>query len=274
MKRQAEVISKEHENELWRLNVLGKDTPDKLRQTVLFMIGIHFGLQAGDEHYDLCREAPGKYSQFSLQRNKNGDCCVVYTEDTVTKTNDGGLASLHKDCKVVWMYPSNNVNRCPVRLFDKYLSLCPQIKSDKCKANFYLRNMNKPNPAQWYTRQVVGQNTLRKTVKEMLKSAKLDGYFTNHNLCRTGTTCLFQAGVSRKLVKEFTGHKSDAVDQYQITSDDQRKMISKIIECDNDGKSAESGVSEAIKEVEPPVATETKRSCKCSCQNKSYQNIM
>ena len=34
--RQAEVISMEFENTLWENKVLGEDTPDKLRSTVLF----------------------------------------------------------------------------------------------------------------------------------------------------------------------------------------------------------------------------------------------
>ena len=42
----------------------------------------------------------------------------------------------------------------------------------------------------------------------MLKDAELDGYFTNHSLKRSSTTCLFQVGVDRKIVKEFTLHTS------------------------------------------------------------------
>ena len=46
---------------------------------------------------------------------------------------------------------------------------------------------------------------------------------------RTGGTRLFQAGVDRKLVKEATGHTSDSIDVYQITSENQRQMLSEII---------------------------------------------
>ena len=35
--------------------------------------------------------------------------------------------------------------------------------------------------------------------------------------------------MEKKIVKEYTGHTSDAVDQYQITSADQRKKLSEII---------------------------------------------
>ena len=91
VKRQANVISYKFENSLWEKNILGEDTPDKLRNTVLFLIGINCGLHAGDEHYDLRRPSPNKCSQFSFQRNPEGKRCVFCTEDTVTKTNDGGL---------------------------------------------------------------------------------------------------------------------------------------------------------------------------------------
>ena len=64
----------------------------------------------------------------------------------------------------------------------------------------------------------------------MMKDANIEGFFTNHRLRRTGGTRLFRAGVDRKLVKEVTGHRSDAVDAYQITSDEQRKHMSRVIE--------------------------------------------
>ena len=46
---------------------------------------------------------------------------------------------------------------------------------------------------------------------------------------QSGTTRLFQAGIDRKLVKEYTGHTSDAIDKYQITSNEQRLELSRII---------------------------------------------
>ena len=270
--KHSQVISLEYENELWKKNILGKDTPDKLRQTVLFMNDVHFGLRAGDEHYDLHRNASGKLSQFSFQRNQKGQRCVVYTEDTVTKTNDGGLASLKKDRKVVWMYPSSDITRCPVRLFDKYISLCPEIRTGKQKTNFYLRSLDRPNPAQWYSNQVVGLNTLRQTVKQMLKSADLDGYFTNHSLRRTSTTRLFQAGIDRKLVKEFTGHYSDAGDKYQLTSDQQWGHISKVIEGVNVGIDAQSNEISKSNTIESSVIQQENCEKECGCSKKIQPN--
>ena len=46
---------------------------------------------------------------------------------------------------------------------------------------------------------------------------------------RTSTTRLFQVGVDRKIIKEFTGHSSDAVDKCQITYDQQKENLSKVL---------------------------------------------
>ena len=73
-----------------------------------------------------------------------------------------------KDRKIVWVYPSANVDRCPVRIIDKYLSLLPQVR-EKRKANFYLRSLEKFTPAQWYGEQVVGQNTLVQLWENLVK---------------------------------------------------------------------------------------------------------
>ena len=129
----------------------------------------------------------------------------------------------------------------------------------------------------WFSTRVVGLNTLRKTVGKLLKSAKLDGFFTNHSLRRTGTTRFLQAGVDRKLVKEFTGHRSDAVDQYQMTSDTQREQMSEILQqkptvststvtklCENSTEANE------IKEKEG--TSRGSDQCQCKCQNVKIGN--
>ena len=130
--------------------------------------------------------------------------------------------------KIVWVYPSDNLDRCPVRLTQKYLSLCP--KYDK-KPNFYLQSRTKYTLSVWYCGQVVGENSLVKVIQVLMKEAKIEGFFTNHSLQRSGGTRLFNASVYRKLVKEATGHKSDAIDKYQSTSDQQRDQMSKVIAC-------------------------------------------
>ena len=62
VRRQAELITPDHEEKLWVDGVLGEQTPTQLRETVLFLLGINLGLRAVDEHYDLRRDSKDKNS--------------------------------------------------------------------------------------------------------------------------------------------------------------------------------------------------------------------
>ena len=64
VKKQASVIPMNFENVLWECGILGEDSPDKLQDTVLFLIGINCGLHAGDEYQALRRHSPLKESQL------------------------------------------------------------------------------------------------------------------------------------------------------------------------------------------------------------------
>ena len=74
-------------------------------------------------------------------------------------------------------------------------------------------------------------------------------FFTNHSLRRTGTSRLFQAGVDQKLVKEYSGHRSDALDQYQITSEHQKEMISEVLAGPKPKQVEISDVQNEVKET-------------------------
>ena len=210
-KKQASVITFEMENKLWNSGILGQDNPDNLRNTVLFLLGMNITLHAVDEHYNLQREMPNKLSQIQFERDPDSIKCLVYREDAMTKTHDGGINDRKNDRKEVWIYPNYNSECCTIRLVDKYLGLCLMYFK---KENFYLQSLQKPTPTQWYAEQVIGVHTISKIVGDLMKKGDIEGYFTNHSLRRTGSTRLFRAGVDRKLVKEVTGHKSDAVDVY------------------------------------------------------------
>ena len=147
---------------MWNENILGEDSPDKLRNTVLFLIGMNVGLRAGDEHYALRRDSESKPSQISSKTDSKGMKCMLYTEDTMTKANDGGLKHMRNECKTVWVYPSKNVNRCPIHIIEKYMKLLPPVTPQTKKFNFYLRGLERYTPTQWYGEHVVGLNSLGK----------------------------------------------------------------------------------------------------------------
>lgn len=68
-------------------NILGTDTPQKLLDTLLFLLGLNFALRAGQEH---CNLRVGKCSQISVMKERNSLKYLEYKED-VSKTNRGGL---------------------------------------------------------------------------------------------------------------------------------------------------------------------------------------
>ena len=79
-------------------------------------------------------------------------------------------------------------------------------------------------------------------MKNLLGKANIEGYFTNHSLRRTGGSHLFQAGIERKIVKEITGHVSDVIDSYQLTSDEQRQACSEVLAGRNHAKTKKKAV--------------------------------
>ena len=148
-----------------------------------------------------------------------------------------------------------------------------------------MQSLSKTNPAQWYAEQVVGINALKKVVKNILGRANIEGYFTNHSLRCTGGSRLFQAGVERKIVKEVTGHSSDTIDNYQVTSDIQKEQCSKVLACKDFGDSAnnvklietESNKEESDIEVEEkenpiPVVSSVSLNGKTACTCKKTYN--
>ena len=83
--RKAEVISQDDEEHMWQKGILGSDSPKKLVDTLIYMIGLHFAPRAVKEHKNL----RFVNSQLSVG-DKNSRKYLEYVED-VAKNNQGGL---------------------------------------------------------------------------------------------------------------------------------------------------------------------------------------
>ena len=128
---------------LWQNGFLGSDTPELLRNTILFVFGNCFALRTGQEHRNLRM----KNSQLSLHTDESGDESV----EDVSKSNNGGLAHLRIKNKVVRAYEIfEKPERCPVKLYKKYISHVPSETSDN---SFYLRPLPKPKGNIWYNKK-------------------------------------------------------------------------------------------------------------------------
>ena len=105
----------------------------------------------------------------------------------------------------------------------------------------------------------------------MLKSVKTEGFYTNHSLHRSSTTRLFNKGVDRKLIKEFVEHTSDAVDAYQVTSEEQRASLSNIIKAEGGSVNIEQNeIQDSDMQISVKQKSEVGSLC-CSCNNQTVK---
>ena len=66
-------------------------------------------------------------------------------------------------------------------------------------------------------------------LQEMCAEAGITTNYTNHSLRAYGTTTMFQAGVSEKLIKQRTGPRSlESLCQYERTSETQLLDVSNV----------------------------------------------
>ena len=79
VKKQAELITYDQENMLWKEGVLGENSPDKLRNTVLFLLGVNLALRAGmniTNFVEIFQANPHNYHLRGTQ-GVSGVWCIV-----------------------------------------------------------------------------------------------------------------------------------------------------------------------------------------------------
>ena len=233
VKISSSVISMEQEAKLFRLGILGEDTPTCLLQMIIYMLGLHLALHGGVEHCRLRR--PGFNCQISVEVDNSGRERLVYREDPLQKNNQGGIGCRNNN-KIVYVYEASEVTRCPLRLFKKYVRLLPPPKTVK---KLYLRPRVNYTPSTWYCDQSYGNNKISTTVKDICSKAGFEGKFMNHSLHATSASRMFNNHVPEQVIKKVTGHRSDCVRNYKRTSDEIRKEASETI-----SKGIESEVGE------------------------------
>ena len=205
--------------------VLGESNPDQLRWTIFFLIGSRFGLRGRKEHYDL-RCYPD--SQINMVKI-NGKDTLIYKEFS-SKTRQGGIKDRNlKPPQVRYAFCSGNRDRCFVELYRKYMLLSPP--GNRSWPRFYVQTDNKWHPGafQWYTCRPVGKNTLGNYMEKIMQQGGIEGHFRNHSLRKATATRLFEQEVDPQLIKEATGHKSDAVMLYKKSNLKMKEKLSDML---------------------------------------------
>ena len=251
----SDMISLRHEDKLFGEGILGEENPMQLLRTTMYIIGLHCALRGGVEHNNLRR--PGCDSQFTFEFDANGIERLVYREDPLQKTNQGGLICKSKS-KVVNVYSASNKARCPIAIFKKYIGLLPQTKS--CR-KLYLRVRKYPLPTVWYCDQPYGVNRIKANVKEICKEAGIVGNFTNHSLRATCASRMYDQNVPEQIIKEVTGHHSDCVRIYKRTGDHLKRAASGVIAGEVPCKvtKVEEKVKETVQNVVGGDVTENRK---------------
>ncbi len=253
----AEPISLTQENVMWDKGVLGEATPTQLRDTVQYLLGVNLALQGGEEHKSLRK--PGFKSQIEVLVDEEGDKYLLFTQDLKSKMSQGGLSSKLDASRQVKVYGSSNLQRNVVCLYEKYVSLLP-VKSKNADLFVYELSERRRMPKRWYSDHPVGINVLKKTVRKLTGLAGLSGNFTNHSLCASCATRLYQSGEDEQTIKCITGHHSDAgVQSYKRVSDNllksaNKKICGEIVNLEN-RKLTRSVSCTLLKAPESPPAT-------------------
>ncbi len=219
-KSKAQVIALSQEEKLWSNRLLGDHTPERLVYTVLYLLGVQFALQAGEEHKSL---KFGK--QLSVQFDTDsGNEYLEYVEFTA-KNNQGGLSAMKATGKVLQCYRNPDSDCCLVTLYKKYAAAQP-VKNVKCSQDFYLRPLAKFNAdGIGYSCQPLGIHKIESAIKNLCLEADIKGKRTNHSLRVTSATHLYEAEMDKQLIQERTGHRSNAVWGYKRTSTNLQKKV-------------------------------------------------
>jgi hypothetical protein len=105
---------------------------------------------------------------------------LEYTEK-VSKTNRRGLKHVKVKPKVTKAYERFDCPRkCLVRLYDIYLSHCPEYLGQDSPV--YLKPLKKITPKVWYCCVPVGQHSLGAVVGDMCRAAGFKGIWLFVNL--------------------------------------------------------------------------------------------
>lgn len=217
--KQAESVTPEQEEELWKQKVLDVETPNGLLRALFYIIGINFAIRGGQTHRQL------SVDNFKIEQDRTGQAYLLYTEK-VGKTRQGGLKDLKVQPHSARAYSSAIPERCPVRIFRKYISLCP---AETLTRALYLKPLKNVTPSKWYSKSPLGHSTLSNMVKDMMSEIGCNGYFTNHSLRVSAVTRLMENGQDLKVVKAQTGHRSDALLAYRRIDEQTKRQVSEVI---------------------------------------------
>ena len=210
---------------MWERKALGDHTPLNLQLTIWFLICLHMGMRGRDEHHKY------RYGDFRICATVEGKEYVEFLQERGTKTRLGESEQYQIRAFTPKMWETlEQPERCPVRLFKKFVSHRPE-KMKQPDSPFYLSiNYNHTSSSSWYKNQPMGVNTINSAMKILAQQADLPGKKTNHSARKTTVETLCSSGITDSTVMQVSGHRNvQSLNSYKKPSMEQQETISHIL---------------------------------------------
>mgnify|MGYP001546801570 CR=1 FL=1 len=219
----AEPLTESEEEHLWREGILGGEDPKTLVNTMWWITGKYFGLRASESSQKMLME------DIELKADEHGNKYLCFNERK-TKTRQGKT----RDCRAfkpkAFELPSYP-ERCPVRLYQKYISHRPS-DYNRAQDPFFVQinHSRKDSSNIWYKRQPLGINSMKNIMKEMAKAGNIPGRKTNSTVRKTTITRLCDNNVEHNSIAHLSGHKNlNSIRSYANVSLHHQELMSDIL---------------------------------------------
>ncbi|XP_048388342.2 zinc finger MYM-type protein 2 [Stegostoma tigrinum] len=165
------IFSRVEEDYLWKCKQLGPQSPFVLLNTLLYFNTKYFGLRTIEQHMRL------SFANVVKQWNRNSDStvCIRYevpalcTNDNQDKITPGKRKREEDDPVFEQKENLANPSRCPVKMFECYLSKCPPNLQQRTDL-FYLQpeHSSSPDGPIWYSSVPLDRNILENMLVRIL----------------------------------------------------------------------------------------------------------
>uniref|UniRef100_A0A8C0JKX0 Zinc finger MYM-type containing 2 n=1 Tax=Canis lupus dingo TaxID=286419 RepID=A0A8C0JKX0_CANLU len=162
------IFSRVEEDYLWRIKQLGSHSPVALLNTLFYFNTKYFGLKTVEQHLRLSFGTVFRHWKKNPLTMEN-KACLRYQVSSLYKITTGKRK--HEDDEPVFEQIENTANpsRCPVKMFECYLSKSPQNLNQRMDV-FYLQpecSSSTDSPV-WYTSTSLDRNTLENMLVRVL----------------------------------------------------------------------------------------------------------
>ncbi|RUA04572.1 MAG: hypothetical protein DSY43_06040 [Gammaproteobacteria bacterium] len=169
-----------------------------------------------------------EHRMLRLRDVKVGSDFIRYEENT-SKTFHGGIKDLKKKARIVNHICHKDDNqdheRCLCKIYNKYFELVQHLKPEVREKAFYFQPFGEKMA---FKNCVVGVHTLGSILPNLCQAIGTKRK-TSHSLRVSCASKLFNNNVEEKLIRDRTGHVSNAHFQYEKSSYVQQERVSNIL---------------------------------------------